>query len=315
MFSDETLCQLLFEEYELKVSQIKFIDHSENILYKIVANTAKVYTLKIHLFSDRADFEAFAPDIHSERQLEEMMIFLFSLSQHHKDFLFKIPHPIPNNDGRFISSYKGIYFSLVTWCPGEDIESKRVNMNLFFDLGKALANFHLQCKNLFPECLLSRPVYDTFYLDYIQDNFRKKVSKISLPDAVIDNIYTGFDFVKSQVQISENNGVSIIHGDMSPSNVVSNGSDLYLIDFSFIGLGSIYQDLAWLSFELSDKQIQTSIFSGYKTISPSINLEYVKFYEVLRVLLYIVANISGLKTVSWISQNPLEWVDRLRSET
>lgn len=314
MFSDETIRQLLFKKYKLKVLQIKFIDHSENILYKIIAETAEVYTLRIHLYSQRADFDAFAPDIHSERQLEEMMSFLCSLSLHQKDFLFKIPQPIRNNDGRFISSYKRIYFSLLTWCPGEDMESKRINMNLFFELGKALANFHMQCKNLFPECLLSRPVYDASYLDSIQEKFRMRVSRISLPNAVIDNVYAGFDLVKGQMQLSEKNGINIIHGDMSPSNVIINGADLYLIDFSFVGLGSIYQDLANLAFELSDKQIQTSIFAGYKTISPSINLEYVKFYEVLRGLLYIVSNISKLKTLSWISHNPLEWVGKLRCE-
>lgn len=315
MFSNETICQLLFEKYKLKALKIKFIDHSENVLYKIVADTAKAYSLKIHLYSDRADFKAFAPDIHSERQLEEMMSFLFFLSQHQKNFLFKFPCPIRNKDGRFISTYNRIYFSLATWCPGEDIESKSINVNLFFDLGKALANFHVQCKKLFSGCLLSRPVYDTSCLNYIQDKFRIKSSKMLLPNSIIDNIYAGFDFVKSLMQNTKKDGVNIVHGDMSPSNVVFNGSDLYLIDLSFIGLGSIYQDLAGLSFELSDKQIQTSIFSGYKTISPSINLEYIKFYEVFRVLLYIVANIAELKIVSWISQNPLEWVDRLRSET
>ena len=117
------------------------------------------------------------------------------------------------------------------------------------------------------------------------------------------------------MQSFENDDFNIIHGDMSPSNIILNARSLFLIDFSFVGIGSIYQDIASLSFELSDKQIQESLFAGYETISPAINLEYVKIFEIFRVLLYIVANISEFKTTSWISHNPLEWIDRLRCET
>lgn len=314
MFSEENLRTILLEKYCIKISQIKFIDHSENILYMFVADTKDVYALRVHQFSHRADFEAFAPDIHNEQQLEEMMLFLHFLSLHQEDFLFKTPQPVRNNAGRFISSYSGTYFSVVTWCAGEDLESRKIDTKLFFKLGKALANFHVQCKYLFPQCFLSRPFYHVAYLDCIQNKFRKKISQISLPSDVIENIYIGFDLVKKQMLSIEKEGWSIIHGDMAPSNVIFHGTDLYLIDFSFVGTGTIYQDLASLTFELSDKQIQESIFAGYVTISPSVNLEYVKFYEILRVLLYIVANISKFKITSWISHDPLEWVDRLRCE-
>lgn len=312
--SRDELYELLLDCYSIRATSLSFIDHSENILFQCLSDKGVYYSIRFFVFSPEVDF-SFASDVHSENQIESMMEFVCSLHKKASGFLFHFPVPVQNNNGSFFSHYKGSFFSVMSWCKGVCLDGISYSPHRYYLVGQCLADFHLKAQS----CSLknNRPVYDNDYLKKLEELFVAKCIRNELPFDARKNVLKGFSILKSVMHslTEKKETIRIIHGDMSPGNVIVGKSSFSLIDFSFVGTGSIYQDIGSFLFNVSSKEYLEEFCLGYESIFGQIERNHIHSFEILRMILYIVANINKRFDYSWISSDPYLWLDNLRNTT
>ena len=312
--SREELSELLLDCYSIRAVSLSFIDHSENLLFQCISDKGIHYSIRFFVFSPEVDF-SFASNVHSEDRIESMLEFVYSLHKNTSDFLFHFPVPVPNISGSFLSHYKGSSFSVMSWCKGVCLDGISYSPHRYYLVGQCLANFHIKAQCCHKNN--NRPVYDNVYLKELERLFSAKCIQNEMPHNARVNVLKGFSILECAMKslTGKEETMRIIHGDMSPGNVIVGEGYFSLIDFSFVGTGSVYQDIGSFLFNVSSEKYTEEFCLGYESVFGPIERNHIQTFEILRIILYLVANLHIISDYSWISSDPYLWLDNLRNMT
>jgi len=280
------------KQFNLKVKQIKFINHGENTTYKILAAEG-IYLLRIH----RANY-------HSKAALIEELKWLERLSKQ----MEKIPKPVVSKNGLLIEKVTNPkaaisrYCSLMVWQPGI-LKLKSLNENSMFATGLLTAQLHksttktkVKHRNYWTlEGLLSEDAKFGSFKNLQADLTKSQYSILDKCRKMI------FKKIK-QYQLKYPEKLALIHADLHFGNIVWQKNEPIPIDFDDCGFGFHMYDLAvtlsWGTYifrgdKKNKKQLYVeSLLEGYSSVqnltTADVNiLPYFKVTRNLSMLLWL----------------------------
>lgn len=243
----------VLEEYEIDYDDISFLQQSENITFCIEKkDSEEKYLVRIHKSVNEDDEYQYNKNlINSE---------LLLLEELNSCELFTVQAPIKNRYGSFVTQVfnellnKNLNVTVLKWIDGEiiDINDEKYN-ELAFKLGEEMARNHKYLRQWKVPKEFIRTEYDLetsktnlLKLDKLVDF--KIISKVRFND-IYKNTMSIIEFIEKNLSKHENWG--LIHGDLNEGNYITNGKDIFFIDFSRCGFGYYLYDVAQTLMHLS----------------------------------------------------------------
>jgi len=227
------------EDYNLEVSQVRFLTIETNTLFEIRSTSGERFAMRI--YTD------------GETTLKENQAEIFWLTTLIRDTDLKVTEPVSRKDGKYISvvTVPGVppdrRCVLFRWIPGRPL-GDRNNPEYYYKLGQCLAKLHNHAETLNPLPPEIDPkrwdkafyypdepvVYNTPEYSHLfsRDDILVMDQAIEIADRVFNKLF------------SDPEGLILIHGDLHFWNVHAYQGELYLIDFEDINLGYPVQDIA-----------------------------------------------------------------------
>ena len=178
------------EKYDLDVENVEFIQHSENITFR-VTTPGKSYLLRLHLplTSGMGSHGANPEVIRSE------MVWLNSLQRNK----LSVPHPVRNKAGEFVTRVTGadrkpINSTVLEWLEGELYAREMETEDTVAQIGTLAGKIHSHSSRWRLPAAFKRPVRSAAY-------FAKTVN--SLKPAVDDGRIDYYDFKTLDTSIQE----------------------------------------------------------------------------------------------------------------
>ena len=256
-------------EWNIRPRRISLASHSENIVYKVIAEDDSTYALRVH-----------RPGYHSLAELNAEQIWTEALSQ----FGLQVPIAYPTNSGEFYIAAKcgggDRQVGLIGWLQGQPLDEllhpkgepiKKVPLDMIRQVGATCAQLHNQAANWQPPAGFTRhrlntegllgddPFWGRFWeVPSLTPTERRTI--ISLRENAVGRLTDYGEPSKTY---------SMIHADLHEGNLFVTDDGLVVIDFDDAGFGWHQYDLAVALFSHSDRPdfdaIQHALIEGYRT--------------------------------------------------
>lgn len=255
--------------FPITYSEIEFIRHNENMIYKIIDTTLnKSYVLRIH----KSKIEGFSGIQHSYECLKSEMEFLSYLS----NTSLTIQKPINNCYGEFVTtSYEyetqtPLYSTLLEWIEGSTLTLQEDNLDdIIYSLGVNVAILHEASMQFQPSNHFLRPVYSTQNLKLAMEDLQYGID-VGLYDNAQYKLMTQVaDKVISKLILLDDRSDTwgLIHTDYQLGNVIINNGNICFVDFCLSGYGYYLFDLGSAA-TILDSDKRNTFLDGYASRLP-----------------------------------------------
>jgi Ser/Thr protein kinase RdoA (MazF antagonist) len=250
------------EAYKIRPLTVAFIQHSENITFKVDASQG-TYLLRLHVPATSA-FGDYSSDILA---INSEMLWLEALHRAR----FPVPTPVKTISKDYVAHVDGINVTLLKWQDGELLTIEQESEQTAAQMGRLVGRLHQQANQwTFPKGF-TRPRRDARYFEN---------AMLSLWPAVEDGRISAQDYKALQTSItwltgeirnlSQTRATSgLLHGDLHRGNFLLHNGKIRLIDFSMSAFGHYAYDLG-------------TCLSNVRTVYHPIFLEHYKRYFPLR---------------------------------
>jgi Ser/Thr protein kinase RdoA (MazF antagonist) len=228
-------------EYGLSSPTISFIQHSENVTFRVESG-ADAFLLRLHV-PKSANFGAHGSDktyIRSELQ------WLEALQRNH----LPVQRPVRNSDGDFVTQVGNgtdgkANCSLLTWLDGELYTRELETPDTAAQIGALVGKLHLHASHWRPPPGFIRPKRDIAYYESVVRALEPAVEdgRVAYPDfrslqGAVEGLIT---LVRGMRKSRRTEG--LIHADLHRGNFIYHDGHISPIDFSYCAFGHFAFDL------------------------------------------------------------------------
>jgi Ser/Thr protein kinase RdoA (MazF antagonist) len=242
--------------FELGECELESINHEFNSTFKVTSESGEIFALRIN--------------VNSQRTLQKLNAELFWVEQLAKLENIKVPSPIRNSKGEFITAAfhpllnRDLLAVMFTWLEGQELGDEPTP-EMMQATGRMMANLHLASRHtkLPPEAELP-VITDMFWggEDFIKaSNEVTEAHKATIADAIERiELVTAYLFSSQKPQL--------IHADIHPWNVMWQEGDVAIFDFDDCVIGLPVQDIAVTLYYNDTKEQDDAFLAGYREVMP-----------------------------------------------
>jgi len=251
--------------YAVEKPRFSFLQHSDNITYKVSTTLSKTYLLRIHVPITSA------LGIHGADygMVNSEMVWLEALARETK---LVLPEPVHNRMGDLVTqiTWEGdepINCTLLSWIQGVPYHRDLESEHTVYHIGKTLATLHDQASRWETPVGFARPKRDIRYFTHMLEGLTPAVKdgRINRSDfaELSQSINLLVDMMNTLCDDKEYNG--IMHADPHKGNWLYHEGQIRLIDFSFCAFGNYMFDLGIC---LSDMkaEFRPLCLDGYRSV-------------------------------------------------
>ncbi len=238
----DTLAQRALAQYPLGCFSFEFINHSENVTYRISTASGQDYVLRLHTprLAAMGDHGADPDVVRSELQ------WLAALRRNG----LPVQRPVENSLGGLVTQLTledgtRINCTLLEWIPGVVFARDLETEDTAAQMGELVGKLHLHSSRWRRPRRFTRPRRDAAYFDACLDLLRPAVAdhRINLNEfneleAALEKLKT---LMRKHPKSRQTEG--LLHGDLHRGNFIYNDGSIGLIDFSLCCFGSYMFDL------------------------------------------------------------------------
>lgn len=224
------------EAYKLQPVTIAFVQHSENITFKVDTSRG-TYLLRLHV----PVTPAFGNHGSNVLAVNSEMLWLETLRRAR----FPVPAPVKTLSKDYVANVDGINVTLLKWQEGELLTREQETEETAAQMGRLVGRLHQQVAQWKLPKAFTRPRRDARYFEN---------AMLSLWPAVEDGRISAQDYKTFQTSItwltgeirnlSQTRATSgLLHGDLHRGNFLLYRGKIRLIDFSMSGFGHFAYDL------------------------------------------------------------------------
>jgi Ser/Thr protein kinase RdoA (MazF antagonist) len=214
-----------------------------------------------------------------------------------------VPCPLPSANGQLVEQLDGTVVSMLTWVGGSPFSKTAVTPALYRSLGNALAKMHDLADAWQPSQAFSRPTWDL-----VGDNptWGRFWENPGLSGKQASEFEAFRDAARQALADLPNLDEGLIHADLVPDNVLTDGDRLHLIDFDDGGYGARLFDLATITqsarrrFGRDDlAQAAVIAYQCHRQVEPT----ELHLFEALRSCSYVGWNMTRINETSGVERN------------
>lgn len=310
---EDKLIENILEKYDLKNPKAQLIRHNENMTFK-VTDEDREYVLRIHKPVDGFTLNILQDGVSPIKYLCGEMEILQFLNE---NWDIPVQSPIANNMGEYITILEdGTPATLLKWVDGATVENIEHTPQIMYSIGEMIGKLHKSLRNMqsnnFSNC--TRYTYEKSLLDKIARQFLiiENLEQISRKE--VWYMFDALEEIKVRMDKLDYipNIKSIVHSDLSPSNLIYNRGKIVPIDFSLSGYSYIYMDLGSVLAQFTKSEEQKAIIDGYESIyGNKISLSFVEPFYALQVLMFIAFQHDKIYKCAWFQAAIKRWCDTI----
>lgn len=281
--------------YDIVASDVTLLRHNENLTFGIGTD----YLLQIH-----KHIEGFHTE-HIYKGLERMEVHGAEIRflEHLKKQGMIIREAIKNShDERITKLSDGTLAKVSKWIVGESLDKFEMSDELCYQIGDMTARLHRAAKGFRTSSVIS---YDENHCRYIKE--RVQILEDKGLDAKFSEIMQrACDIVGISLQKIRDEFL-MVHGDLSPSNILKTSHGLVAIDFSFLGMGHPMFDLAVLFGNINGLVCRQKIAEGYRDAGGVINYGALDTCYILTLLDCLAIHYEQWSKEDWFELRMNRW--------
>jgi Ser/Thr protein kinase RdoA (MazF antagonist) len=224
------------EAYPLQPVEVTFLQHSENLTFKVEANEG-TYLLRLHA----PVTPAFGNHGANVLAVNSEMLWLEALRRAR----FPVPTPVKTLKRDYVTRVEGVNATVLKWQSGEILTREMETESTATQIGSLVGRLHQQSMRWDQPKGFTRPRRDAAYFEQ---------AMLSLWPAVEDGRISAQDYKALQTSISWLSGEirnlsqtrmtsGLLHGDLHRGNFLLHRGKIRLIDFSMSAFGHFAYDL------------------------------------------------------------------------
>ena len=273
----------------LDIKTVVFIAARENSVYRVETVNGPA-AMRIHRCGYRTTDE-----IYSE------LLWMMMLAENG----ISVPMPIQAIDGTYYILIDNVVVSLLSWVDGKPFSQVVVTQDMYFELGRILAQTHSLADAWQPPVCFTRP---TWNLLGDEPSWGRFWENPLLTDNQGEFFITFRDRACHSLKQLDSLDFGLVHADLIPDNVLANGNQLQLIDFDDGGFGYRLFDLATITHR-SRRLDKTGVLAnatvdGY-CLEKQVDINSLVLFEAMRACSYIGWNISRMHEVNGLDRNKI----------
>lgn len=238
----DTLAQRALAQYPLGSFLLEYINHSENVTYKITQDNGQAYLLRLHLPRVASmGVHGADPDV-----VRSELLWLAALRRNG----LPVQRPVENALGELVTQLtlengSQVNCTLLEWIPGVVYERSMETEDTAAQMGALVGKLHLHSSRWRRPRGFTRPRRNAAYFDDCLNLLRPAVEdrRIAFSDfreleAALEKLKT---LIRKHPKSRQTEG--LLHGDLHRGNFIYNDGSIGLIDFSLCGFGNYMIDL------------------------------------------------------------------------
>lgn len=253
--SARTAALTALQQYELEWKNIRFIQLSETVTFKIETVSQGDFLLRIHAVST------------SQAEIRSELSLLNALHQAG----LTVPLGIPARHGAYIleiasvGSSPAFYVTLMRWVEGEHAGGELTDQQAY-NTGVLMGKLHEVSGAFAPPSDFIRPVWGS-------SSFKEELDRLGqhYSSFLTEEAWSNYQAAAAKVlfQLGKmswgHHNYGLIHGDLHGGNIVFKGDEPYPIDFGRCGYGCYLYDMAGALLGLSAGH-RTLFMEGYEAV-------------------------------------------------
>lgn len=216
------------EAYNLQPVQINFLQHSENLTWR-VETRSETYLLRLH-----------RPGA-SRQEIQSEMLWLNALRRKE----LPVPTPVAAKTGEFVSRVEDVNVTLLTWQEGVELTREQESEETAAQTGSLVGRLHAHASQWKLPAGFSRPSRDMFSFQQALDTLKPAVEdgRIAWQDLkILENTLEQLAEAASRLRKGRKIW-GLLHGDLHRGNLLIHQGQIRLIDFSMCAFGYFTFDL------------------------------------------------------------------------
>ncbi len=275
--------------YNITASEVVLLRHNENLTYRV----GKDYLLQIH-----EPVEGFSVEyIYEGFECIAVYKSEIAFQEHLKKKGIQIRETIENCCGERVTKLcDGTLVTVSRWIEGESLEGFELSDEICYQIGEMLARLHQAATGF---CSSPVKYYDKQHCECTKKRIQALEGK-GLASMFTEIMQRACDCIGITLEEVQNEFL-MLHGDLSPSNILKTSECLVAIDFSFFGIGHPMFDLAVLFGNIGGLERRQKIAEGYRNAGGKINYKVLDACFVLTLL-----DCIGIHYDQWCKQDWFE---------
>ncbi len=255
------------EAYGLGDAPYTYLQHSENVTFKVEHPDGNARLLRIHAPRSplMGNHGANAEMVNSE------LVWLEALR---RETDLPVQQPIRNRDGQFVTrihakSKRQFNCTLLEWLEGEAYQRELESEETVAQLGVMIGRLHRFSSQWQPPDGFTRPRRDRAYFKKALDALRPTIEDGRASYQDFKRLETSVDLLAQMMRSLQKKGQAegLLHGDLHKGNFLYHTGQMRLIDFSMSAMGNYLFDLGVC---LSDMKpaLHPVFLEHYQTLMP-----------------------------------------------
>lgn len=262
----EEVARQALAAYGLEGAAPTFIRHSGSAAFRVEAPGSDGYLLRLHIpiTSAMGSHSADAAMVRSELQWLEAL---------NDDTELVLQRPVRNREGDLVTTVPvgagALHCSLLRWLPGEPYHRDRQTEDTARQIGRILATLHRHAAAWQPSPGWRRPARDAAYFEGVLWALRPAVEDGRIArDDYVELAKAVAQLVDRMGELPRHPGVhGVMHADAHKGNMLLDGGEIRLIDFSFCATGNYMFDLGFCLSDMSPA-LHGAFVEGYRGVRP-----------------------------------------------
>jgi Ser/Thr protein kinase RdoA (MazF antagonist) len=224
-------------EYDLVSPSATFIQHSENVTYKVSTYSGTDFLLRIHVpvVAEFGDHGADAAAVRSET------LWLDALRRNN----MPVPRPIRNRHGSTVTEIEGFNCTVLDWLSGDEYTRELETEDTASQIGVLIGKLHMHSSKWRKPTRFVRPLRDEAYFATAINSLQPAVDDGRISYRDFKTLDTSIEILKGMIGSTRKSRhtVGLLHGDLHRKNFLCHNGEIRLIDFSMASIGNYMFDL------------------------------------------------------------------------